>query len=34
VDPIELMKGRVVNGKGDYACDYAGRVFLFENEEN
>eukprot|EP00825_Cyclidium_porcatum_P011085 TRINITY_DN1566_c0_g1_i6.p1 TRINITY_DN1566_c0_g1~~TRINITY_DN1566_c0_g1_i6.p1 ORF type:complete len:1401 (+),score=376.97 TRINITY_DN1566_c0_g1_i6:144-4346(+) len=34
-DPVELLlKGRVVPGKGDLACEYGGRVFLFENEEN
>ncbi|EGR31735.1 hypothetical protein IMG5_103090 [Ichthyophthirius multifiliis] len=34
VDPVELSKGRLLIGKGEFACDYAGRVFLFENEEN
>ncbi|KAL4506760.1 hypothetical protein ABPG72_001181 [Tetrahymena utriculariae] len=34
IDPVELFKGRVVVGKSDYACDYAGRVFLFDNEQN
>lgn len=28
------MKGRVVPGKSENACEYAGRVFLFDNEEN
>lgn len=31
---MELTKNRVVPGKSEFACDYAGRVFLFENEEN
>jgi len=35
IDPVELAnKGRVVPGKGELACEYAGRVLLFENEEN
>lgn len=28
------MKGKVVTGKSEFACDYAGRVFLFDNEDN
>ena len=34
IDPINLSKGRVVVGKGEFACEYASRVFLLENEEN
>eukprot|EP00828_Plagiopyla_frontata_P023696 TRINITY_DN3029_c0_g1_i10.p1 TRINITY_DN3029_c0_g1~~TRINITY_DN3029_c0_g1_i10.p1 ORF type:complete len:1472 (-),score=263.93 TRINITY_DN3029_c0_g1_i10:1139-5554(-) len=35
MDPVELqLKGRVVAGKGEFACEFAGRVFLFDNEEN
>ena len=28
------MKDKAVPGKVEFACDYAGRVFLFDNEEN
>jgi len=28
------MKEKAVSGKVEFACDYAGRVFLFDNEEN
>lgn len=33
-DPVELTKGRLIPGKAEFACEYAGRVFLFETEEN
>lgn len=33
-DAVELAKGRVVPGKTDFPCEYAGRVFLFDNEDN
>jgi len=32
---VELaLNDKLVPGKGEFACDYAGRVFLFDNEEN
>jgi adenylate/nucleoside-diphosphate kinase len=32
---VELhANARVVSGKIEFACDYAGRVFLFDTEEN
>ena len=35
IDPVELMNsGRVVVGKPDFPVSFAGRVFLFEKEEN
>ena len=34
VDPVELFRGNVIIGKGEFACDYAGRVFLFDTEAN
>jgi adenylate/nucleoside-diphosphate kinase len=34
VDPVELFRSRLVNGKSEFAAEYAGRVFLFENEKN
>lgn len=34
VDPVALSKGRVVQGKGEFPCEYAGRVFVFESEES
>jgi len=35
VDPVELaLKAKIIIGKVEFACDYAGRVFLFENEDN
>lgn len=34
IDPVELFNGKVVIGKGDFPISYAGRVFLFEKEEN
>jgi adenylate/nucleoside-diphosphate kinase len=33
-DPVELSRKRVVTGKTEFSCDYAGRVFLFDSEEN
>lgn len=29
-----LLKDKVVNGKAEFAADYAGRVFMFDNEDN
>ena len=35
IDPVELLlKDKVVNGKAEFAADYAGRVFMFDNEDN
>jgi len=35
IDPVELMNnGRVIIGKADFPVSFAGRVFLFEKEEN
>ena len=35
VDPVELGKnGRIVVGKGEWAGEFGGRVFLFGSEEN
>jgi len=34
VDPVELLRSRLVSGKSEFAAEYAGRVFLFENEKN
>ena len=31
VDPVQLKRDKLVNGKYEFAADYAGRVFLFEN---
>ena len=33
-DPVALSKGKLVQGKTEFAAEYASRVFLFENEEN
>lgn len=34
-DAVELyLKEKVVPGKVEFACDYAGKVFLFDSEEN
>lgn len=35
VDPVELGKnGKMVLGKGEWAAEFGGRLFLFGNEEN
>lgn len=34
VDPVALHNTVLVQGKPDYAAEYAGNVFLFDNEEN
>ena len=34
VDPVELYRGSLAMGKGEFACEYAGRVFLFDSEPN
>lgn len=35
IDPVDLHKGLVETGKaGEFACEYAGRVFVFTSEEN
>ena len=34
IDPVSLSKGRVMPGKGEFPCEFAGRVFVFETEEN
>lgn len=31
VDPVELSRDRLINGKSEFAAEFAGRVFLFEN---
>jgi len=34
IDPIELFNGKVILGKAEFAVAFAGRVFLFDKEEN
>lgn len=34
IDPVELFQGKVVAGKAEFPVDFAGKVFLFEKEEN
>ncbi|CAD8103243.1 unnamed protein product [Paramecium sonneborni] len=35
VDAVELvLKDKIIAGKAEFACEYAGRVFLFDNEDN
>lgn len=34
IDPVELFNGKVIVGKAEFPCEYAGRVFLFDKEEN
>ena len=34
VDPVELFRSRLINGKSEFAAEYAGRVFMLENEKN
>lgn len=29
VDAVELHRGRLINGKSEFAAEFAGRVFLF-----
>ena len=31
IDSVELERGRLVVGKFEFAAEYAGRVFVFEN---
>jgi adenylate/nucleoside-diphosphate kinase len=32
---VELvLKDKIIPGKAEFACEYAGRVFLFDNEDN
>lgn len=34
-DPVELMlRDKAIPGKVEFACDYAGRVFMFDSEVN
>jgi YHS domain-containing protein len=28
------MNGKLIKGKADYACHFAGNVFVFSSEEN
>ena len=34
IDPVALLNSILVQGKPEYAAEYAGNVFLFDNEEN
>ena len=34
IDCVELHGGKLIAGKFEFAAEYAGRVFLFENENN
>ena len=34
IDPVELSKDKLIAGKFEFAAEYAGRVFVFENENN
>lgn len=34
VDCVELNRGKLMMGKFENAAEYAGRVFIFENEQN
>ena len=31
IDPVELHRGKLLAGKFEFAAEYAGRVFVFEN---
>lgn len=34
IDPVELYQGKLIVGKAEFPVAFAGRVFLFEKEEN
>lgn len=29
VDPVELKNDKLINGKAEFAAEYAGRIFIF-----
>jgi len=33
-DPVALKEGLLRTGLPDYGAEYAGKVFVFENEDN
>jgi len=34
IDPVKLSEGYVLQGKGEFPCEYGGRVFVFVDEES
>ena len=34
IDPVELKNEKLIAGKFEFAAEYAGRVFVFDNENN
>jgi len=33
-DPVALFNGKLIKGRGDFACHYSGNVFVFSSEDN